>query len=87
MLSNDQCTLTADPSDPCTLGHYGVFIIDAQTKEHIQAGVNFARENNIRLIIRNTGHDFIGKRLRLLTGYSRTQVSHIMQGEALATAL
>jgi hypothetical protein len=36
-------------------------VIDAHTKEHVQAGVSFARENNIRLIIRNTGHDFIGK--------------------------
>lgn len=33
----------------------------AKTKEHIQAGVNFARSKNIRLVIRNTGHDFMGR--------------------------
>lgn len=33
----------------------------AKTKEHIKAGVDFARTNNIRLIIRNTGHDFMGR--------------------------
>lgn len=33
----------------------------AKTVAHIQAGINFARENNLRLIIRNTGHDFLGR--------------------------
>ncbi|KAK0385136.1 hypothetical protein NLU13_7614 [Sarocladium strictum] len=60
------CLPTDDPTSPCSLGYYGVYVIDAHTKEHVQAGVNFARENNLRLIIRNTGHDFIGKRS---TGY------------------
>jgi hypothetical protein len=27
----------------------------------VKAGMDFARENNLRLIIRNTGHDFIGR--------------------------
>jgi hypothetical protein len=31
----------------------------ATTKEQIKAGVDFARERNLRLIIRNTGHDFM----------------------------
>lgn len=35
--------------------------ITATTIGHIQAGINFARENNIRLVIRNTGHDFLGR--------------------------
>jgi hypothetical protein len=33
----------------------------AKTKEQIKAGVDFARTNNIRLIVRNTGHDFMGR--------------------------
>lgn len=33
----------------------------AKSKEHVKAGVDFARENDIRLIIRNTGHDFMGR--------------------------
>jgi hypothetical protein len=37
----------------------------AKTKDQIRAGVNFARERNLRLIIRNTGHDFMGRS----TGY------------------
>jgi hypothetical protein len=42
-----------------------LYVIQATTKEHIKAGVNFARERNLRLIIRNTGHDFMGRS----TGY------------------
>lgn len=36
-------------------------MLDAHNKDHIKAGVDFARENNVRLILRNTGHDFIGR--------------------------
>ncbi|KAI8963155.1 FAD-binding domain-containing protein [Daldinia sp. FL1419] len=60
-FTNDTCRPTSDPAAPCTLGYYGVYVIRAQSKEHIKAGVDFARENNLRLIIRNTGHDFIGR--------------------------
>jgi hypothetical protein len=31
----------------------------ATKKEQIKAGVDFAREHNLRLVIRNTGHDFM----------------------------
>jgi hypothetical protein len=50
---------TDDPSGQCTLGYYGPYVLMAKTVEHIQAGVNFARERNLRLVIRNTGHDFM----------------------------
>jgi hypothetical protein len=60
-FTNDTCRPTTNPSDTCTLGYYPVVLIKAQTVAHIQAGINFARENNLRLIIRNTGHDFLGR--------------------------
>ncbi|KAK0652384.1 hypothetical protein B0T16DRAFT_454755 [Cercophora newfieldiana] len=60
-FTNDTCRPTTNPADTCTLGHYGVLYIKAQTVAHIQAGINFARDNNLRLIIRNTGHDFLGR--------------------------
>ncbi|KZL82983.1 fad binding domain-containing protein [Colletotrichum incanum] len=52
---------TKNPSESCTLGNYGVYAIKATKKQHIRAGIDFARDNNFRLIIRNTGHDFIGR--------------------------
>lgn len=60
-FTNDTCRPTANANEPCTLGFYGIYVIEAKTREHIKAGVDFARENNLRLIIRNTGHDFIGR--------------------------
>ncbi|KAI1660631.1 FAD-binding domain-containing protein [Daldinia decipiens] len=60
-FTNDTCRPIGNPAAPCTLGYYGIYVIMAQSKDHIKAGVDFARENNLRLIIRNTGHDFIGR--------------------------
>ncbi|EJD43860.1 FAD binding domain-containing protein [Auricularia subglabra TFB-10046 SS5] len=59
--TNDTCLPTTNPSTSCTRGYYGDFVILAKTKEHIKAGVDFAREHNLRLVIRNTGHDFMGR--------------------------
>ncbi|PKS07232.1 hypothetical protein jhhlp_005834 [Lomentospora prolificans] len=60
-FTNHTCTVTEDPTQPCTLGYYGVYVITAKEHDHIKAGVDFARKHNLRLIIRNTGHDFIGR--------------------------
>jgi hypothetical protein len=57
--TNNTCLPTSDPSEPCTRGFYGNYVILATTKDQIKAGVDFARERNLRLIIRNTGHDFM----------------------------
>ncbi|RNJ58313.1 hypothetical protein D7B24_004954 [Verticillium nonalfalfae] len=56
--SNNTCELTTDPSASCTMGYYPEFVIMAKTRDHIKAGVDFARSRNIRLVMRNTGHDF-----------------------------
>lgn len=60
-FTNATCNVTPDPTEPCTLGYYGVYVILAKERDHIKAGVDFAREHNLRLVIRNTGHDFIGR--------------------------
>jgi hypothetical protein len=65
MYTNNTCLPTSDPSSPCTQGFYGQYVIVATKKDHIKAGVDFARERTLRLIIRNTGHDFMGRS----TGY------------------
>jgi FAD/FMN-containing dehydrogenase len=60
-FTNSSCVPTTDPSTPCTPGYYGTYVIRATEKEHLKAGVDFAREHNLRLIVRNTGHDFMGR--------------------------
>ncbi|KAK3942466.1 hypothetical protein QBC46DRAFT_426266 [Diplogelasinospora grovesii] len=60
-FTNDTCRPTSNPTDTCTLGYYPVLVIMAKTADHIKAGIQFANRNNLRLIMRNTGHDFLGR--------------------------
>lgn len=60
--TNDTCLpLGASPSDSCTRGYYGDYVVLAKTREHVKATIDFARKRNLRLVIRNTGHDFMGR--------------------------
>lgn len=45
----------------CDQGVVPTYVIKATKVSDIQAGVKFARKHNLRLIIRNTGHDFMGR--------------------------
>ncbi|KAJ2991949.1 hypothetical protein NUW58_g2332 [Xylaria curta] len=45
----------------CTLGGFPSYSLNVTTVAQIQLAVNFARNQHIRLVIRNTGHDFLGK--------------------------
>ncbi|KAI1413400.1 FAD-binding domain-containing protein [Hypoxylon sp. FL1857] len=55
------CPLTSDPQGNCTRGGFPEYVVNATSVKHIQAAVNFARNKHIRLIIKNTGHDFGGR--------------------------
>lgn len=48
-------------SKGCTAGGFPMYVINATTPKHVQAGVNFARNTGVRLVVKNTGHDFSGK--------------------------
>lgn len=48
-------------SAACTLGGYPSCVVQAKTVSDIQSAVNFARNSNVRLVVKNTGHDFAGK--------------------------
>lgn len=52
--TNNTCIPTTDPTQPCTIGTYPKYVIDAASVKHVQAGVKFARENNIRLYLYNS---------------------------------
>ncbi|KAF4986969.1 hypothetical protein F66182_16787, partial [Fusarium sp. NRRL 66182] len=45
----------------CTLGGYPSYAVNASNVAQIQLAVNFARNLNLRLVVKNTGHDFNGK--------------------------
>ncbi|KAL2189410.1 hypothetical protein L209DRAFT_749175 [Thermothelomyces heterothallicus CBS 203.75] len=53
------CLPTDDPDGSnCTLGGYAAYSVAATNVSHIQLALNFARNANLRLVVRNTGHDF-----------------------------
>ncbi|KAF4625540.1 hypothetical protein G7Y89_g12624 [Cudoniella acicularis] len=56
------CLPTANSTgSSCTQGGFPTYVVNATTVRHIQIAVNFARNKGIRLIIKNTGHDFVGR--------------------------
>ena len=48
-------------AEHCTLGSYPRMSIRATTVPEVQLAVNLARNLNLRLVIKNTGHDFSAK--------------------------
>jgi len=57
--NNDSCL--PSPLVPCTDNGYPVYVVNATTAEDVKAGVDFARENHVRLIVKASGHDFRGR--------------------------
>ncbi|KAF5354160.1 hypothetical protein D9756_007149 [Leucocoprinus leucothites] len=47
--------------EQCGQGDVPQYAILAETVEDIQAGVNFAREHNLRLSVKASGHDLLGR--------------------------
>jgi FAD/FMN-containing dehydrogenase len=57
---------TCEPQDgllgkECTLGGFPEYSLNITNVAQIQLAINFARSLNLRLVVRNTGHDFLGK--------------------------
>ncbi|KAF4595165.1 RNA polymerase II mediator complex component SRB4 [Ophiocordyceps camponoti-floridani] len=50
-----------DANAPCTARGYPPYVINASTAGHVKTGIDFARNHNIRLVVKNSGHDFIGR--------------------------
>ncbi|KAM0811389.1 putative Fad-dependent isoamyl alcohol oxidase [Seiridium cardinale] len=60
-FKNYTCDPFTDRSEPCELGNLASYVINVTGVCDIQAGIKFSRENNVRLVIKNTGHDYAGK--------------------------
>lgn len=56
-FANQSCDPFTSEAQPCLLGNYVRYAIDVSTVDDIIAGITFAQENNIRFVIRNTGHE------------------------------
>ena len=60
-FTNNSCSPFTSEQSPCLLGNYIAYAVDVTSPEHIAQTIAFATKHNIRLVIRNTGHDYLGK--------------------------
>ncbi|KAJ5787630.1 hypothetical protein N7457_002620 [Penicillium paradoxum] len=60
-FTNLSCNPFSSKDSPCTFGNYVRYTVNATTVEHVQKSIQFAAHHNLRLVIRNTGHDLFGK--------------------------
>ena len=56
-FTNDSCDPYTQRSTPCELGNYVDYSINISSPADIAAGLQFAQTSNIRLVIKNTGHE------------------------------
>ncbi|OAA56541.1 FAD-binding, type 2 [Niveomyces insectorum RCEF 264] len=59
--NNDSCSADAKCGATCTQGLSPQMVVTANNQFDVQVSVNFARIQNLRLVIRNTGHDYLGR--------------------------
>ncbi|KAF7777755.1 CAZyme family AA7 [Agaricus bisporus var. burnettii] len=55
------CYLNTTLGIPCEQGNVPPIGVDARTVEDVQAAVKFAGQHNLRLVVKNTGHDYLGR--------------------------
>lgn len=55
------CTPFTEEEQTCSPEAYAAYSINVTCAEDVATGLKFAKENNIRLTIKNTGHDFLGR--------------------------
>ncbi|RSM10845.1 hypothetical protein CEP52_003301 [Fusarium oligoseptatum] len=60
-FANQSCDPFLAESRPCTLGNYPAYAVKVSNARQVAAAVRFANDNNIRLVVRNTGHDYLGR--------------------------
>jgi FAD/FMN-containing dehydrogenase len=67
-FNNDSCLPIA--SDPCSGEGYPVYVVNATESAHVQAAVKFAGMHNVRLNVKGTGHDYLGRQDNLKSIYN-----------------
>ncbi|KAF8800845.1 FAD-binding domain-containing protein [Phlegmacium glaucopus] len=55
------CYLNTTLGIPCGQGSVPPVGVDARSGGDVQAAVNFAKKHNLKLVVKNTGHDYLGR--------------------------
>jgi hypothetical protein len=54
---NRSCDPFTSSDSPCHLGNYASYSINVTGARDVVAGIQFAKQKNIRLVVKNTGHE------------------------------
>jgi hypothetical protein len=60
-FNNNSCNPFSNASDSCMMGNYAEYSVNATDISHYRMTIQFAKIYNIRMVIRNTAHDYNGK--------------------------
>ncbi|KAF7718297.1 Isoamyl alcohol oxidase [Penicillium ucsense] len=60
-FSNASCDPFLPRTTPCTITALQRYAVNVSKVDDVQKTIQFAQDHNIRLVIRNTGHDYLGK--------------------------
>ncbi len=61
LFTGETCMPQNGNTSQCTLGGYPSYAVRVTSVFQAQLAVNFARNLGLRLVVKNTGHDFLGK--------------------------
>lgn len=59
LFTNNTCGFYTSETTTCQIGNYARYAIAVQEAADIVAGVKFAAKTNVRLTIKNTGHEYV----------------------------
>ncbi|KAF2966626.1 hypothetical protein GQX73_g6982 [Xylaria multiplex] len=59
--TNNSCSPFTGLNGTCSLGNLAPYALNISEAADVISGIQFAQKNNIRLTIKNTGHDFLGR--------------------------
>ncbi|KAM0519041.1 hypothetical protein ACHAPE_004034 [Trichoderma viride] len=57
----DNYTCLPEMNTTCSSAGYPAYVVNASSAEHVKIGIDFARKYNVRLNVKNTGHDYMGR--------------------------
>ncbi|KAJ7621175.1 hypothetical protein FB45DRAFT_1062200 [Roridomyces roridus] len=61
--AGSRCGITANRTTPCGQGRVPAVGVNATTELDVQRALRFAYERNLKVHVKNTGHDFLGRGL------------------------
>ncbi|KIK58057.1 hypothetical protein GYMLUDRAFT_171811 [Collybiopsis luxurians FD-317 M1] len=61
IFANKSCDPFTDKEDQCVIGAYVQYSVNVTRPEHVMKTIEFVKNHDIRFVVRNTGHDYMGR--------------------------